>query len=240
MKKKILVIALTLGMMLTLNACGKSDAAQAVDDKIQSIGTVSLESGDLITEIENDYMKLSDKEKKQLEYYKSYEMAKEQYEKLASEQKAEEEAKEEANNNAVSEIESLISENKSTEAKNKIEQIEDADVKSEMQNKLKAKCYSDIDLIKFNEVVSVKSDSSKEDTDEGDRRFSYYYYSIWGDIQTAFNDYNLYLNQNCEKTESQDMMATSYHYKLDDKEITIMLFDSAVGGDYMLQIIYDK
>ena len=91
-RKKLTI--LMMACLLLLFGCGKSekgntksDAAQALDEKIQSIGTVSLESGSLIADIENDYMKLTDKEKTQLEYYQSYVTAKEAYEKLVKEQK---------------------------------------------------------------------------------------------------------------------------------------------------------
>ncbi len=240
-RKKLTI--LMMACLLLLFGCGKSekgntksDAAQALDEKIQSIGTVSLESGSLIADIENDYMKLTDKEKTQLEYYQSYVTAKEAYEKLVKEQKEQEE-KQEA---MITEIENLLKDKKTTEARDKINSIQDADIKADMQKKLKEKCYCDIDLMKFNDVVSIKSDKSKEDDDEGDRRFSYYYYNIWSDIKSAFNDYNLYLNANCDKTDSQNELATSYHYNLDGKEITIMLYDVAVNGVYLLQITYDK
>lgn len=243
MKRKMIIVVLSICMVLILCSCGKSEKAQAVDDKIQSIGTVTLESGDLISEIENDYIKLSDKEKEQLEYYQSFVAIKESYEKLLSEKAAEEaaeEAREKEKKEMAAEIEKLISDKKTKEAKEKIDKIEDSELKKEMQNKLSEKCYKGIDLYRFNEVVSIKSDRSKEDTDEGDQYFSYYYYSIWSDIKSAFDDYNLYLNANCDKTDSQNSLATSYHYELDGKEVTILLFDVSVKGEYMLQIMYDK
>ncbi|MGN8969491.1 hypothetical protein [Intestinimonas sp. HCP28S3_D6] len=47
--KKILLWVLAAAMMLSLAACGKSEAAKAVDDQIAAIGTVTLESADAIT-----------------------------------------------------------------------------------------------------------------------------------------------------------------------------------------------
>ncbi|MBP3621897.1 MAG: hypothetical protein J6J16_09075 [Lachnospiraceae bacterium] len=239
MKKKLFSVVLCLSVLMSLVACGKdkkSEAAMALDEKIQSIGVVTLDSGELIAEIEQGYMQLSDKEKEQLEYYQSYVTAKESYEKLLSEEQTKETEKQEL----VTEIESLIEDNESSAALDKINEIDDAKLKAEIETKLREKCYCDIDLIKFNEVVSMKSDSSKEDTDEGDRRFSYYYYSIASDIQSAFDEYNLYLSANCEKTGSQNQLATSYNYTLNGKEITIMLYSTAVDGKYMLQISYYK
>ena len=44
MKKKLLVYLLAAVMTLSLTACGKSEAAKAVDDQITGIGTVTLDS----------------------------------------------------------------------------------------------------------------------------------------------------------------------------------------------------
>ena len=41
--KKFLAILLALAMVLSLAACGKSEAAQAADDMIAAIGTVTLQ-----------------------------------------------------------------------------------------------------------------------------------------------------------------------------------------------------
>lgn len=65
--KKLIALLLTLVLCLSLCACGKSEAAQAVDDKILTIGEVTLESQELIEAIENEYANLSDKEKSSIE-----------------------------------------------------------------------------------------------------------------------------------------------------------------------------
>ena len=48
MKKKILLWMLAVSLMLSLAACGKSEAAKAVDDQIAAIGEVTLESADAV------------------------------------------------------------------------------------------------------------------------------------------------------------------------------------------------
>ena len=50
--KKILLWVLAAAMMLSLAACGKSEAAKAVDDQIAAIGEVTLESEGAISEAE--------------------------------------------------------------------------------------------------------------------------------------------------------------------------------------------
>ena len=50
--KKILLWVLAGAMMLSLAACGKSEAAKAVDDQIAAIGEVTLESETAISEAE--------------------------------------------------------------------------------------------------------------------------------------------------------------------------------------------
>ena len=52
MMKKILLWVLAGAMMLSLAACGKSEAAKAVDDQIAAIGEVTLESETAIIEAE--------------------------------------------------------------------------------------------------------------------------------------------------------------------------------------------
>ena len=46
--KKILLLGLSLALMFSLAACGKSEAATAVDEQIAAIGEVTLESADAV------------------------------------------------------------------------------------------------------------------------------------------------------------------------------------------------
>ena len=50
--KKILCLLLAAAMVLSLAGCGKSEAAQAVDDLIAAIGEVTLDSESAIREAE--------------------------------------------------------------------------------------------------------------------------------------------------------------------------------------------
>ena len=67
MKKKILLWALAVSLMLSLAACGKSEAAKAVDDQIAAIGEVTLESEAAISEAEAAVDALSEEDRKQLD-----------------------------------------------------------------------------------------------------------------------------------------------------------------------------
>lgn len=67
--RKIIALLLLSVMCLYMTACGKSAEAQALDDKILTIGKVTLESKELIEEIEREYQQLNDKDKKSLQNY---------------------------------------------------------------------------------------------------------------------------------------------------------------------------
>lgn len=86
--KKVMSLILTFVVTMSLTACGKkkSDAAVAVDNKIQAIGTVSLDSEAKIKEAESDYGNLSEKDKGQVEYYQTLVDARTQYDKLFQEE----------------------------------------------------------------------------------------------------------------------------------------------------------
>ena len=65
--KKYLLVLLALALMLSMTACGKSEAAQAADDLIAAIGTVTLDSAAAIEAAEDAVAALRDKEKDTLE-----------------------------------------------------------------------------------------------------------------------------------------------------------------------------
>lgn len=64
--KKYLTIYI-LAIMLLLSGCGKSAEAKKVDDMIQGIGTVDLNSEAAIKAAEDAYGLLSDKDKEGIE-----------------------------------------------------------------------------------------------------------------------------------------------------------------------------
>lgn len=67
--KKVLSLILVLVLALSLGACGKSQAAQAVDDMIIGIGTVTLESESKVVAAESAYNALNNDQKAELENY---------------------------------------------------------------------------------------------------------------------------------------------------------------------------
>ena len=82
MRKKMLVILLSLSLALSLSACGKSEAAQAVDDQIEAIGEVSLESEAAITAAEEAVEGLAEEDREQLDNVEMLEQARADYENL--------------------------------------------------------------------------------------------------------------------------------------------------------------
>ena len=241
--RKLKVIVLSLCIAGMLSGCGKSDAAVAVDEKIQAIGTVSLESETSITDAETAYSQLSDKEREQVEYHQMLVDARTKYDKLLEDEQKrinEEQAKTEGVKN---EIEALIKDHDIEKARSKIDSLagENSDIKNEMNNKIKSICYQNMELVKLGEIVSEKPESSKENQDEGGRYFNYYYYGFKSDAQTAFDDYCAYLNKYFEKTDSELFGSTkSYDFKAYAREVNIMLYGEPANGSYLLQIVvYD-
>ena len=82
MMKKILLWVLAGAMMLSLAACGKSEAAKAVDDQIAAIGEVTLESETAISEAEAAVDALADEDREQLDNVDKLEQARADYEAL--------------------------------------------------------------------------------------------------------------------------------------------------------------
>ena len=80
--KKILLWVLAGAMMLSLAACGKSEAAKAVDDQIAAIGEVTLESETAISEAEASVDALADEDREQLDNVDKLEQARADYEAL--------------------------------------------------------------------------------------------------------------------------------------------------------------
>ena len=66
MKRTILLFCVVLAIAFSLSAC-KSEQVKEVEKKIDNIGTITLDSGSEISEIEEEYNKLSEEEKAQVE-----------------------------------------------------------------------------------------------------------------------------------------------------------------------------
>lgn len=86
--KKCLIPVLAIIMCLNLCSCGKSEAAQNVDNLISSIGEVTLDSEVKIIEAEKAVDALEDKDSKQLENLATLEAARSTYDTLVLEAEA--------------------------------------------------------------------------------------------------------------------------------------------------------
>lgn len=86
--KKSISFVLAVVLMLSLSACGKSDAAKAVDDQISAIGTVTLESQAQIIAAEEAVAALSAEDLKQLDNVALLEQAHTTYDTLVLEAQA--------------------------------------------------------------------------------------------------------------------------------------------------------
>ena len=65
--KKAITLMIALIMVVSLSACGKSQLVIDVEEMIDSIGVVSLESGETIEKAEKMFAVLSEKEKSSVE-----------------------------------------------------------------------------------------------------------------------------------------------------------------------------
>ncbi len=64
--KKILAFVFSIMVIMSLSACGKSEAAIACEEAIQAVGTVTLDSKKALEKAETAYNALSDEEKGQI------------------------------------------------------------------------------------------------------------------------------------------------------------------------------
>ena len=67
--KKLSNFLLAILVIGLLTSCGQSEEAAAVDQRISEIGEITVESQDEISDIENDYAALDDKDKDSLKNY---------------------------------------------------------------------------------------------------------------------------------------------------------------------------
>ena len=86
--RRCFVLLLVLAMALTLTACSKSEAAQAVDDQIAAIGEVTLESESAIAAAEEAVEALAEEDRKQLDNEDDLKEARAAYETLGLEDQA--------------------------------------------------------------------------------------------------------------------------------------------------------
>lgn len=92
--KKLIALLLAAALCLSLTACGgKSEAAQAADDLINAIGTVTLDSADKIEAAEKAVNALAAKDAEQVENTAALAQARKDYDALVAQKAAEEAAK---------------------------------------------------------------------------------------------------------------------------------------------------
>lgn len=89
MKKRLAALIMALVLALALTACGKSEAAKAVDDMIDSIGEVTVDSGSAITAAEEAFAALSAEDQKDVNQGK-LQTARDTYEQLLLQVQADE------------------------------------------------------------------------------------------------------------------------------------------------------
>lgn len=107
--KRIIALMLALLMFVGLTACGKSAAAQAADDLIAAIGTVTLDSGDKIAAAEAALGALTDKEIEQVENRTVLAVARTEYDALVKAAEEAEAARVAALQAAAAEVDAAIS-----------------------------------------------------------------------------------------------------------------------------------
>lgn len=90
--KKIICALLILTLCVTLYACGKSEAVVAAEEAISAIGTVTIDSGELIANAEKLYGILTDDEKSQVTNRITLADARETFDNLVAEAEAAAEA----------------------------------------------------------------------------------------------------------------------------------------------------
>ncbi len=84
--KRLLSLTLALVMVLSLSACGQSAAAQSVDEQIDAIGEVTLDSESKIAEAESALAGLAEEDRKQVKGAEDLAKARTAYEALVVEE----------------------------------------------------------------------------------------------------------------------------------------------------------
>ena len=83
--KKLIALLLAAVMCLSLVACGKSEAAKTMDEMIEGIGNVTLESEEAIAAAEKMYEALTEEQKSELDNYALLVAARAELDKLIEE-----------------------------------------------------------------------------------------------------------------------------------------------------------
>ena len=212
-----------------MTSCGKSKAVKDVEEKINAIGTVTVDSESSILDAEKAYDLLSDNEKKAVQNYDTLAQAREEYAK-ASIEKAYELIKTLDMRGAYETAEALP------------EKYEDE--KKKIKQKIESMCYDNTFVVKLENVVSkLPVSTDKPAAPMYGKGITYgHNYSNQDSMQTAMKEYRDYLNtyytafDNTGNSEAQyDMAYQTYSFKDEDGHI-IKVAGASVFGLYMLNI----
>ena len=240
--KKLKITILSACLLLSLVGCGKSEAAKSVDEKIQAIGTVTLDSDASITDAEEEYSKLSDKDRQQLEYYQTLVDARSKYDSLVEEEKAAEEQRlkdlvEEANK-ALDDLDMKKAYELAISLPDDYKDDADAIIK-----KVDSMCYKDTFFVKLENVTSSLPKSTDDPQKAISGGITYgHEYSSFDSMQTALSDYYKYLNSYFISTNNDglsydeySMSAQTYEFENENGH-KITVSGSNLFGMYFLNI----
>lgn len=82
--KKFLILILVVSLVISMGGCGKSEATIAVDNEIEAIGEINLNSGDELEKIGKEIEALDERDKAKLENLQSFEEAKKAYDEIVA------------------------------------------------------------------------------------------------------------------------------------------------------------
>ena len=89
--EKISILFVTLLAVLLLSGCGRSEAVLDIESRIDQISSITIDSGELLRSIENDYRNLSSDEQKKVRNYSEFESYQSEYRTALKEAKEQEE-----------------------------------------------------------------------------------------------------------------------------------------------------
>ena len=242
--KKISVVVLSLFIVLSLSACGKSEAAKSVDEAIEAIGIVSIDSESAIVNAENAYNALSDADKNDVEKYDSLVKAREEYDAAVK-----------------AEIESLIN-----DANEKIDELdmkgayeialdlpeEYSKERDSIIEKVDRMCYENTFLCKVENVVSKmpKTTANRPEVNMVGGLTVGNEYADEASMSTAFKEYYDYMNKyykvkNSDSTsEAGQLEWANQKFVFEDEKghsIEInSLSASLIGSFYYFNIVIEK
>lgn len=232
MRKVIKVSMIGILLCVLLVGCGKSEAAKRVDEKIASIGEISVDSGDAIAEANDAYDKLTEKEKKTLSNYGKLESANSEYKEIC--ESLIDDSKQKINDlDVVSAYEQLMSLPSEYE--------EDVDA---LISEIDKMCYDKTFIVKVEQVVSTAPKTSKKDKGSSGWNIIASEFSSQSSLESAMSDYYKYLSKyydssDGDSTTYDSLGAQSYEFK-DKNHHVIKLTSISFMGMYNMNVTYSS